>query len=74
MSRMDNVMDESVESSLVSFKKQSHLSVEEAVKLLRSNDLVSVAVPPARPKAGEVYLFRPDKDINVGKQVYNVAI
>ena len=37
MSRLGNIMHASVECSLVSFRKQSQLSVEEAVKLLRSN-------------------------------------
>ena len=54
--------------TLATVKKQGPLSVEEAVKLLRSDDVVYTALPPSKPKAGEVYLFRPDKDINVGKQ------
>ena len=45
-------------------KKESPLSVEEA---LQSNDVIYTAVPPSKPKAGEVHLFRPERDINVGK-------
>ena len=48
-------------------KKESPLSVEEALKLLQSNDVIYTAVPPSKPKAGEVHLFRPERDVNVGK-------
>ena len=58
----------------VAIKKQSPLSVEEAIKLLEGDDSDAIssytAVPPSQPKAGEVYLFRPDQDINEGKLNY----
>ena len=53
--------------AVAAIKKETPLSVEEAIKLLRRDDVIYTAVPPSQPKAGEVYLFRPDKDINVGK-------
>lgn len=58
----------SVESLLVVFRKKSQFSVEKAVKLLRNNDVVYTAVPPAQPKESKVY-FRPDKCINKGGQL-----
>ena len=35
--------------------------------LLEDDDIVMTAVPPVRPKAGEVYLFKPDDESNAGK-------
>ena len=55
-----------MELKVAVIKKQSPLSVEEAIKLLQRNDMIYTAVPPSKPKAGEVYLFRPERDINVG--------
>ena len=48
-------------------KTETLLSVEEVTKLLRGDDVIYTTVPPCQPKAGEVYLFKPDKDINVGR-------
>ena len=64
-------MDSSMQA-VAAIKKETPLSVEEAIKLLRRDDVIYTAVPPSQPKAGEVYLFRPDKDINVGKFNYKV--
>ena len=51
--------------AVAAVKKQGPLSVEEATKLLQSNNVIYTAVPPSQPKAGKVHLFRPDKNINI---------
>lgn len=38
---------------------------QEAFQLLEKDDVVMIAVPPVQtPKAGEIYLFKPDKESN----------
>ena len=34
---------------------------------MKRDDIVTMAVSPVRPKAGEVYLFKPDEESNAGK-------
>ena len=53
-------------SPLVVLRKEE-LSLEEAFELLNSGDIVKSVVPPVRPKAGQVYLFKPDKRANAVK-------
>ena len=47
--------------------RSTELSHQEAFQLLEKEDIATVAVPPVRPKAGEIYLFKPDKESNAGK-------
>lgn len=55
------------ESSSVALKRHTELSPQEAFQLLERDDIITVAVPPVRPKGGEIYLFKPDKELNAGK-------
>ena len=52
-----------------SFTSKKELSVEEAFRLLTTDDdtVTITAVPPVRPKAGQVFLFKPDSPANGGK-------
>ena len=54
-------------SSCVVLRRQTELSLQEAFQLLKRDDIVTTAVPSVIPKAGEVYLFKPDKESNAGK-------
>ena len=36
--------------------------IVDPIKLLQSNDVIYTAVPPSKPKAEEVHLFRPERD------------
>ena len=47
--------------------RSTELSPQEAFQLLEKDDIVTTAVPPVRPKAGEIYLFKPDEESNAGK-------
>ena len=58
---------ESVVTSRVVLRRLTELSPQEAFQLLEDDDIVTTAVPPVRPKAGEVYLFKPDDESNAGK-------
>ena len=56
-------------SSCAVLRRQTdlELSLQEAFQLLKRDDIVTTAVLPVRPKAGEVYLFKPDEESNAGK-------
>ena len=59
--------------AVAAVKKETTLSVEEAIKLLQKDDVIYTEVPPSQSKAGEVYLFKPDKDINIGRLNHKVS-
>lgn len=67
---MENSAGESSSRSFspcVVFKREKDLSLEEAFDILSdSANTVKTAVPPARPKAGEVYLFCPEGSAKAG--------
>jgi len=53
-------------------RKKALFSEEKAYEprryeLLQNDGIVTTAVPPALPKAGKVYLFKPDEDAKAGK-------
>ena len=56
-------------SSCVVLRRQTELSPQEAFQLLERDDIVTtaLAVPPVTLKGGEVYLFKPDKELNASK-------
>jgi len=48
-------------------RKETELTTEEVVKILNSNSSKTIAVPPAHPEGGDIYLFKPEKQVNAGK-------
>ena len=70
---MCTVTIDSSMQAVAAVKKETLLSVEKDIKLLQKDDVIYTAVPPSQPKAGEVYLFKPDKDINIGRLNYKVG-
>ena len=47
-------------------RKETELTTEEVVKILNSNSSKTIA-PPAHPEGGDIYLFKPEKQVNAGK-------
>ena len=62
------------ECESIALTGQTELSVEEAFQLLNSGDIITTAIPPVRPKADQVYLFKPGKEANTGKSLYKYII
>jgi len=50
--------------SLIAFRRDTKLSPWKAYELLENDDIVTTAVPPVLPKAGEVYFFKPDEEVD----------
>ena len=48
-------------------RRETELTIEEVVKFLESDSIATIAVPPAHPEGGDIYLFKPEKQINAGK-------
>ena len=66
-SQGESVVTSRVLQRLKELSPQEAFQLLEDVDTLEGDDIVTTAVPPVRPKAGEVYLFRPDEESNAGK-------
>lgn len=47
-------------------RRETELTIEEVVKFLESDSIATIAVPPAHPEGGDIYLFKPEKQVNAG--------
>ena len=48
-------------------RRETELTIEEVVKFLEIDSITAIAVPPAHPEGGDIYLFNPEKQVNAGK-------
>ena len=51
----------------VLMRKETELTIEEVVEILKSDSSTTIAVLPAHPEGGDIYLFKPEKQANAGK-------